>query len=740
MGPLITRGERLWRLFAIVTLAVCATYAQTSPVSGQCAVSSVPSQVRSEGLTERMGDILLQCSGSNPGAVLTGNLSVFLPVNVTNRIDSNNNATDAVLSADLGAGPVPLPVQAQVSNQSIAISGLNVTVPASGTFALRISNIRAAAYQLGSTNTQPIRAQLAYAGPSSITVNQSYVVVANVAPGLLATVFDHGVITCVGSALPTTLTLSNLFAQGTNFASTRVTEGFASAFQTQGAGETNGTRFLIRYSGFPASTQLYVPNMVAGSSAAVPTSGGDLGTPQSVGQYVPGSGTLLLVRVPYADSNGAGYPGSAPTGTGPIVLDTVSQVPLTNGSGYVVYEVVDANPNLRESAQIPTFIGLPANTPPATANETVSLAPVATVVTASSSAPIPRFAAVQPQSDCTALGDCSAGYFPHLTVETTGPIQLTGVAGGAMTGTPGYIRVGNSGGGVMAWTATVQYASGSGWLSVDNPSGTNNLLVRVYGDPKALAAGTYQGSVLIDAGALAGFVTVPVTLTVSPAPTSSGGTGSSGTGGSPGSGSGPTGSTPSVTIAKIVNAATFDPTPLVPGSLGTVMGSNLSGKSVAVTFDGTSANLLYVAATQINLQVPAALAGKNSSTMVVTVDGSSSAPQTVVLAAAWPAIFSNGVLNQDYSVNANGSGAAAGSYVSIWTTGIPDGATVSVQIAGRQGLVPAYAGGAPDVPGVQQVNVEVPPDLAAGPASLVVCATTGTLTACSPAHTLVVGQ
>src|SRR5579883_2966770 len=737
MGPLIIRGKRPWRLFAFVSLTICATYAQTPPVSGTCAVTAVPTQVRSEGLAERVGDILLQCSGSNPGAVLTGNLSVFLPVAVTNRVNSNNQTTDAVISADLGGGLVPLPVSGQVNGVSVTFGPLSLTVPASGSFSIRISNIRANAFQLGGTNTQPIRAQLTYAGPSSITVNQSNLIVAYEQPGLLTTLYDHGAITCVGSPLPTTITLSDLFAKGTNFASARLTEGFASAFQPRGMGDDTGTRFILKYSGFPDGAQVYVPDMVAGSSAAVPTSGGDLGLPQAVGQYVPGSGTLLLVRVPFADATGTGYTVSAPTGNGPILLNSVSQVPLTNGSGYVVYEVVDANPNVRESAQIPTFIGLPANSGPATAGESVMFAPVSTVSTASASAPIPRFAAVQPGGDCAALGDCSANYFPKLSV-LPNPITLTGVAGGAMTSDPGYIPIQNAGAGQMTWTASIQYTTGSGWLSLDNTSGVNNASIRVYANPKNLAAGTYQANIVVDAGALAGSATLPVTLTVSPAPTSSG-SGSSSTGSGSGSGSGST-ATPSVTISKIVNAATFDQTPLVAGSLGTAIGSNLSGKSVAVTFDGHPATLLYTGATQINFQVPAALAGKGSSTMVVTVDGVSSAPQTVILAPAWPAIFSNGVLNEDYSVNASGSGTAAGSYVSIWTTGIPDGATVSVQIADRQGLVPAYAGAAPGVPGVQQVNVAVPADLAPGSVPLFVCATTGGNTACSPAHVLVVAQ
>jgi uncharacterized protein (TIGR03437 family) len=193
-----------------------------------------------------------------------------------------------------------------------------------------------------------------------------------------------------------------------------------------------------------------------------------------------------------------------------------------------------------------------------------------------------------------------------------------------------------------------------------------------------------------------------------------------------------------VTVSRIVNAATFDPTPLVAGSLGTVMGSNLAGKSVAVTFDGVNADLLYSSANQINLLVPASLRGKNSSTMVVTVDGVSSAPQTVILAPAWPAIFAHGVLNQDNSVNAPETAAGSGSILQIYATGISDGATVSVQIGDRTELVPLYAGPAPTVPGVQQVNVAVPEGLGASTAKLVICATTASQPFCSTAYTLAV--
>ena len=692
-------------------LATGPTFAQTQP---SCVVSAVPLQVRAEGLTERMGDISLYCSGYTPGALLSGNLTVFLQgVNITNRVDSNNQTVDTVLFVDYGSGPVPTRT-GQVTGGSIAFNGISFTVPPSGNLAIKISNIRAAVGALPSVT--------ANISSTSIPISQSQVTVAYPKTSLFATLYGTD-IPCTGSPLAST-SLSALFAAGTAFASTRITESFANAFSTRGAGDDTGTRFLIGYSGFPPNAHVYIPDMVAGSSALVPSIGGDLGplgVVHAVGQYVPGSGTLLLVRVSYTDATGAGgYPLAAPSGIGPVLLDSMSEVPLTNGAGWAVYEVADTNPAVLESAQFPTFVSIPNATAAAVAQESISYAPVSAVVSASMTAPVPRFTAVTPQSDCALLNDCQAAYFPKLYVAPN-PIQLTGIAGGAMTGGLGYILVDNAGGGIMNWTALVSYTTGSGWLALDRTSGQNNGTVLVRAVPQGLAAGTYQARIVIDAGPLAGNATIPVTLTVQAAPVVP-----------------PTPTPPVVTVNAVVNAATFAVTPLVPGSLGTLFGANLSGKSVSATFDGDAATLLYAGATQIDFQVPASLGSKTSASLVVTVDGASSTPQTVALAPVWPAIFPHAVLNQDNTENKAGSAAKAGSILQIFGTGIPTSATVSVQIANRTNLIPLYAGAAPGLTGVQQVNVAIPGDLSAITTQLIICATAGSQQACSAAYPVVI--
>jgi uncharacterized protein (TIGR03437 family) len=707
---------RLLPIFVLFTF-ISAAHAQSS-ATGTCQVSTQAPQLRAEGLTEPLGDIVISCSGFATGAMTTGNFTVFLPVSVTNRIDANGFSSQAVLSVDYGTGLTPSGIAASVSGRAISFNGVQLTAPASGGFIVRISNIRAAVNQLG-TSTRSIGVDLS----TPLHLNNTHVIVGSLASALYATLADTG-IACVGSPAPSTITLTNLFAAGTALASTRVTEGFSTAFAQRGTGEDSGTRFLVSYTGFPAGAHVYLPDLVAGSDAAKPTLGGDLGGSATVGQYLPGSGTLLLARVSGADGNGAGgTPLPLPTGSIAVTLDSVTEVPLVNGSGYAVYEVMDGNPNVIENAQFPTFVALASGSPVTVAHETISLAPISTVTTATSGDPVPRFAATTPASDCTRVGDCQASYFPRLNVPVDGPIQLTAVSGGAMTSLPGYIPVQNVGGGTMIWNIAVNYVSGSGWIQLEQPANlVNNGSVRVYVQAKSLAAGTYQANVVINAGSEAGSQTIPVTATVQAAP--------------PPPVTPPP--APAVTISQIVNAATFAPSPLVSGSLATLQGSHLSGKIVSVTVGGQPATILFMSDTQINFQVPPGLGAQSSANVIVTVDGVSSTAVAAVLAPAYPAIFNHGIRNQDWSENMASSPAAAQTVLQIFGTGIPDGAAVSVQMGNQMNLVPLFAGAAPNVPGVQQINVAVPSGLAVGTTQLVLCASVKGQPYCSTSYSVAI--
>ena len=715
MVPHILPGKRLSLLLAFILTSFLTAYAQSPTTSGTCAVSATPAQVRGEGLTERFGAIQFQCANFIPASTVSGNITVFLPVSITNRVDANSNALDAFLAVNTGSGLTPTALPGNIAGNYLTFRGLNVVVPAGGNFTLQISGIRGAAYQTGLGPAHPINALLS----TPFALSQSSITVANVQTGLFTTQSSAGIY-CVGSPAPSNLTVSGFFAAGAAFASTRVTEGFGSAFQPRGPNDDTGTRFIIGFSGFPAGAQIYVPTFVAGSDAQVPTAGGDLGLPQNIGNYVPGSNTLFLSAVQFADSTGAGGYVSSFSGN----MNQVSQVTLVNGSGYVVYEVLDANPSVIESAQFPTFITMPKFNTPATASETVTFAPVSNLMTASATAPVPRFIATTPTNDCSIVGDCSANYYPKLTASSAN-LSLTAVAG--QTSNNAYIAIQNAAGGTLSWTAAALYNQGSNWLTLAPASGQNNGTVSLNANAAGLTPGTYTANVTVSGGP-AGSASFTITLNVTAAPAGTG-TGTTGTGTGTGT---PTGATPTVTVSSVENAASFASAPVVPGSLSTLMGSNLTGKSVTVTFDGTPATLLYNGASQINLQVPITVASESNSSMVVTVDGNT-ATQSVPVSPAWPAIFNPGVLNQDGSVNGPAAPAGAGQIVQIFLTGMPSSvaSTASVVVGSQSGLTPLYAGDAPGLPGVQQVNVRIPAGAGGGSTPVAICVTTAGRQFCS---------
>ncbi len=673
-----------WSVLAASLACLSFVYAQ----SLTCAASANPPIVRAEGITERTGDILISCAGGQPNTVITGNLTAFLDVNVTNRLVSDGSM-DIVLTAN---GQPSNVAARQYAANAIVWNGFSFQLSPAGAADLRIANLRGNASQKMLAPNAFVNAFVSFNGSATggvVSFTATSFIVGAPQPGLLAAQSGQLICAQTGSPLPSTISFSNLIAKGTAFASTRVTEGFANAFTPKSdwsnLGADSGVRIILNYSGFAPGSRLFVPDAIAGIDADQPTSAGNLGLPVSGGAYTPGKNQLLLVRVFGTDANGAGgFVSSLPATA--TTFDSVTEVTLAGGAGVAVYEVVDANPALRESVQIPTFLGYPgsASGGAVVTNTTVSLAPVSTTITAAGSAPLPRFLATAPAPDCSAVNDCSASYFPRLVVSAA-PITFSASVGS--TPPSGYIPVRNEGSGVMQWSATVAYTNGSNWLRLFAGSGTNNGTVRVDALAAGLAPGVYQATITINAGPLAGVQTVPVTLMITAAPP------------------------PMPAIQSVGNAADASLSTLAPGSLASVFGADLGGRAVQVTFDGTAASVLYSGASQINVQVPAALMGKSTAQLLVSVDGNAARPVTVRLAPSAPAIFPNAVLNQDYTVNGPSNPGLTGSVVQIFATGLPATGVLTAKIHDRTVTAPYYAGAAPGLPGVQQVDFVVPADL-----------------------------
>jgi uncharacterized protein (TIGR03437 family) len=664
-----------------------------------CVTSATPPLVRAEGLTERIGDIEMACTGT-PGNTLNANISIGLNTNLTNRLSSGSMLTGIVFTIDSGSGPQPVLTQPLLySPTALTYNGVSLTFSPQGAVNLRFAGIRANAAQI------PLATQIiATIGVNNagLAVTSAQLTVGTTQRGLYASYDGTLVCSQTGSPLPSTIGFSSLIGAGTAYADTRVTEGFADSFQPASDWENlnadSGERILVQYSGFPTGANLYVPDVIAGSDAVQPTSGGSFGLAVSGGIYAPVTGgSLLLARVAGANANGAGgspvyVPGAI--GSGPVSFDSVTQIAVVNGTAYVVYEVVDANDSAIESAQFPTFLGLApsGSTPDTTTGEQVFFAPSSNVGVATMTDPLPRFIQETALPDCVIVGDCDPTP-PKLSSNTTS-LSFTLQSGG------GYqvssVAIVNSGGGSLQWQASVSYSSGgSGWLSITPSKGIGNGTLQAVALPHTLAPGTYTGALTINAGPIAGTLAIPLTLVVT-AP-------------------------PSPTISQVLNAASLLAEPVVAGSITTVKGTLFGGANVSATFNNLPATILFSNDTQLNLVVPSGLAGQTSAQLVVTAGGLSSSPTTVTVAPFEPGIFTGGIVNQDGSVNSASNGAAPGSIIALWATGLSGTGTITGNIGGETIAVPYYAGPAPGLPGVQQVNLTVPTNLAPGTTQVYVC-------------------
>jgi uncharacterized protein (TIGR03437 family) len=692
------------RPFLFVTVLAALNAQSFSPLN--CVATAVPALVRLEGLAERVGDISLNCSGGTPNGTVSGDIRVIsFGGNITNKLNPASSTIDAVLTVNTGSGEISTGASAQVlANNQFAFAGMRFTLGPSGTATFRITNVRVVPPQ---NSEQPFQFGLATNGPSAIRVDNSPLTVGIATRGLLASYSSSFI--CTVSGLPGDTSFLNVINSGTRFASLRYTEGFPEAFTKRLPLADHGTRIVARFSNFPPGAHLYVPDTLAGSTAAIPTAAGDLGGTPNGGRWT-GAGQLLLARVKNTDINGAqGVVTTPPAGD----FTAISEVPLSAGVGIAVFEVLDSSPTARESVQMPVFLALDQRPSggSVSANVAASFGPVSTDGTPSAN-PVPRFQALNPPSDCQSVGDCNSGIFPKLAVETEGLLYNPFIGQFPQSR---FVRVRNDGGGLLNWAASIQYKSGSGWLSLDPPSGIGNATIRVDASAAGLAPGIYEASVLIDGGPLAGSANLPVRMEAREL--------------------GPSPLLPPE-VSAVAHAATFAQVPLAPGTIATLFGNRLKGDKVEVRVSDLPARIFFANDTQINFEIPQVLGQSGTVTVFASVDTRNSPARTITLASASPGIFPNAILNQDYSVNTASTPAASGSVIQVFLTGLPvQGAATTVKIHDYT-VTPLYAGTAPGFVGLQQVNAEVPASLQSITSDLAVC--WGSI--CSPNRPITIRQ
>jgi uncharacterized protein (TIGR03437 family) len=163
--------------------------------------------------------------------------------------------------------------------------------------------------------------------------------------------------------------------------------------------------------------------------------------------------------------------------------------------------------------------------------------------------------------------------------------------------------------------------------------------------------------------------------------------------------------------------------PAAPASLTTAYGSNL-GSTVSVQDSAGVAHpatLLYTSATQINFEIPASVsigaALVTIGTQTAMVQIAPVAPSLYILnssglAAAYVVQVGNGGVQTVESDSTPINVSSGQVYLILYGTGIRGaGSNVTVTIGGVNAPV-AYSGPAPSTPGLDQVNVLIPAQLA----------------------------
>jgi uncharacterized protein (TIGR03437 family) len=695
------------RVLGLLLLVNAAVFGQAAIL---CQTSSVPATARAEGLAEQTGDIVLNCQGAPPNATITANFNFFFNTEITNR-QLPDTTLDVILKIDRGDGS---PVEISGSRPRLftpsaaAYSGVSIRFNAQGAVGLTFSNFRANMLRFPAATGGPsapaaVRVNLAVSAiGNQVTLTEPNLTVAFTSVGLRSSALP-GIIDCRRQAVPPTeLAFADLVANSVPQFTLRATEGFPTAFSADRPQPYNtGTRLRVRYSGIPEGLRLFAPDVIVGSSGIRPTSAGAFRLPPASGRYEPTvAGSLLLVRVTNPNPDGSAGDLAyqrGPVGSGAVDFSSVRELPSLAGRTEAVYEVVDAAQGLFEAAQIVTFAFPTPDIRVDFANVTaeLTLAPVSTLAAASTSAPIPRYRASAPPADCELLGDCGASYLPRLRVDAPSLVSLGLPQGGGFAVQNVPIR--NDGGGTLSYTVSTSYSGTTrDWLQTfpDGPTlGPRTLILQAKAD--GLPVGIYRAEVFVNAGSF-GSARIPVEFTVAP---------------------------PSPKINAIVSAANLQRSEISAGSLATLFGQSF-GSEPSVTFDGIPARILFANSNQINLLVPSEL-GTRPQARVVAVSGPFLSPAVnATLQTFAPHIFPNAVLKADSTFPNARNPANTGSVLQVFATGLLDAngqGFITAHIHDRRIARPDFAGAAPGLFGVQQVNFAIPADLPTTSTEVRVC-------------------
>lgn len=357
--------------------------------------------LRAEGRSEQLGDFTFTCDGG--GTIADVEVTLPSTLTITSKILADaTGETEATAITSAGSA------RGVVNGSRVVFRGLLIP---SGPSTVTITNIRIDATTASGVNGDSISEQVSLSGSFLNPLFTPAIPAGYILPGLAG----------VSGKSVNFPACSNLaFGSGPVF-SVKIGENFPSVFKAQGGtgnstlgspltlntetglfesigGVSNqassGTRVRVIFTHVPAGAALYVPVTVTGSAT------GGLTTP------------LLQLT---ASETGAFTAVTAISGTNP----GLAQVPVTDGTGEVIYEVTAQNPLSIDSFDVPVYLAGTASAltgAPNPITATVSLAPVG-------SSGNPAFAAGALTFTATASSTCT------FTVRSsTLPVAFQGAA------------------------------------------------------------------------------------------------------------------------------------------------------------------------------------------------------------------------------------------------------------------------------------------------------------------------
>lgn len=518
----------------LFVLAIGTSWGQFNPFFA-CAsyLDPAPKFIRAEGKAELVKDVILQCTGGNPGTSAITNVQVFLNTNVSSRV-LNDPFNEALLFINEPASPT-IDVNTFQGRQSgpnaIVFVGVPIPTPASGgVTTLRITNVRADATRLNtgiSSNEPPqVNMYLSITGTSSVPINNPQRTVGIVVPSLnfcLRSATDTAVfgldlqqqsgqnvalVTAINASggtvnhllkfselftttfnkrntatsVATPTALANQSTLGTNYNSEsgyyNTTFPATNGLNTAGLA-TNGTRLMVRFNNIPAGVALYATISPIASASSVGVAAKLIATGAN------GAGVYNEVtQTTTASCTGC----TAPVGISPITL--------VNGSGTAVWELLSASATDLDQLAFGLVVAY-ASPKTGTTSVSGSLAPLGSSVEDHTSASVPRFeplvsatAKACSNSNCLLVPSSinltyqkGSGAAPSSTIpirSTDGPLSYsaTAISGPSIPGALGDSPAGS-------------------WLSVNPSSLVTPASLTVTVDPASLPVGVFVGYISV---------------------------------------------------------------------------------------------------------------------------------------------------------------------------------------------------------------------------------------------------